>query len=62
METKPTQSEIGKTQKTVKALRKITTKSNRMMGQKAIPDAETNNPALNKLDLGVSLRVGHKNR
>ena len=50
METRPTKSEIGKTQKMVEALRKIVGKANKMLRQEAIPDAETDNPVLDKLD------------
>lgn len=52
METRPTKSEIGKTQKMVKALREIVVKANIMLSCKVIPDSETNNPVLDKLDSG----------
>jgi len=52
MEIRPTKSEIGKIQKMVKALRKIVVKADMMLSYKAIPDTETNNPVLDKLDSG----------
>ena len=53
METKPTKSEIGKTQKMVEALRKIVVRADTMKSQKAIPDTETDDPVLDKLDSGI---------
>ena len=52
METRPTKSEIGKTQKMVKALREIVVRADKISGHKTIPDTETNNPVLDKLDPG----------
>jgi len=53
IETRPTKSEIGKTQKMVKALEEIVVKADRISSQKFIPDAETDNPVLDKLDSGM---------
>lgn len=53
METRPTKSEIGKTQKMVKALREGVIKCREDTSEKAIPNTETDNPVLDKLDSGV---------
>jgi len=51
METRPTNREIGKTQKMVKALRGIAVRADGTSSErKAIPYAEVNHPVLDKLD------------
>jgi hypothetical protein len=56
METRPTKSEIGKTQKMVKALGKIVVRVDGMLSHEAIPDTKPNNPVLDKLDSGKRVR------
>lgn len=58
METRPTKSDIGKTQKMVKALSKIVVKRVKTQNQKSIPDTETDDPVLDKLDPGIRVRGG----
>jgi hypothetical protein len=53
METRPTKSEIGKTQKIVEALQGFVIKKGRMSKEKAIPNTETDDPVLDKLNSGI---------
>ena len=50
METRPTKSEIGKTQKIVKALRQIVVNAGRILSRRILPNTETNDPIFDKLD------------
>ena len=54
-ENRPTKSEIGKTQKIVKALRRIVVKADIALSQRAVPDTETDNPVLDKLDSEIQV-------
>ena len=54
METRPTKSEIGKTQKIVEALQGFAIKKkDRISNEKVIPNTETDDPVLDKLNSGV---------
>jgi hypothetical protein len=60
METRPTKSEIGKTQKMVKALQESVSSLGLVRNKKTIPDAEADNPILDKLVSRTQIRRCHK--
>jgi hypothetical protein len=53
METRSTKSEIGKTQKIVEALQGLVIKTGRISNEKDIPNTETDDPVLDKLNSGI---------